>query len=90
MRMSGSIRQTKIGVRRFVVSRQSPSRFALPEGTARRVADAHQSEPGFFFPVEPATVFCTVFKSSPSQRAVTSYCIAPQGKAHGSSEEQFP
>jgi hypothetical protein len=88
MKMSGSIRQTKTGVRRLV-SRQSPPRFALPEGTACRVPDAHQSEPGFFFPVEPATAFCPVPKSAPSQRALTSYCIPLERKSRLGARSDF-
>ena len=81
MKTFGPIRQTKTGVLRFVASRQAPRRFALSEGTARRVKEAHQSEPGFFFPVEPARVFCKVSKSAPSQRLFTDCCIPLERKS---------
>lgn len=81
MKMSGSIRQMKSGVRRFVASRRSTRRFALLQGAGRRAPEAHQSEPGFFFPVEPATVFCTAPKSAPSQHPFPSYCIPLERKS---------
>lgn len=81
MNTSGSIRQTKTRVLRFVASRQPPSRLASPEGTARRVQEAPQSEPGFIFPVEPAWVFCTVSKSAPSQRPLPCCCIPLKRKS---------
>lgn len=91
MKMSGSMRQTKSRVRRLVASLQSRPRFALPESTGRRVPDAHRSEPGFFFPVEPATLFCTVSEPTPSPRRFTSYCIPLERKSHfGAAKEQFP
>ncbi len=82
MKMSGSIRQTKSGVHRFVASGQSHPRLALREDTSRRVPDAHRSEPGFFFPVEPAIVFCTASTPGPLQRRFTSLCIPLERKSH--------
>jgi len=76
MKTSGTIRQTKTAVRRFVASRPSPPRFASAERIACRVTDVHHSEPGFFFPVEPATLFCPLSKLAPLQRPFTSHGIS--------------